>query len=439
MGGPSLFLLILGLLGAATLAALLLDGPLVWTVGFLYIAYDTWLLLFVAARTGDCRRPALAAAATSRPSVAALIAARNEATVLPKCLAALAAQTSPLDEVLVVDDGSTDATQDVLRGIAGIRILAKEHTGKAESLNRALKTLRSDVVVTIDADTLLEPGAIAAMRAAFAAEPSLAAACGVLSPKCRPSALGRVFESFQEFEYIRAFLARQAWMREGTLLLVSGAFAAYRRDVLVALGGYDPRSYVEDYDLIHRLHRHSYDIGSPMQVRLVPAARATTDAPGTLRALLKQRMRWFGGFLQTQFKFRDMVGNPRYGRLGTLMLPVKAVDTLQPIYGLVAFATLLSLLASGRGIRGPILWVIAAKLALDLGFHFWFVVLYHRWQGLPFKWSKLGRSALVTLAEPVTFQLARHTGALLGWLSFLSGANEWTPQRDGGPPAASGG
>lgn len=425
------FALVLALLAGVTASALTMTGPSVWLVGFLYIGYDTWLLFFVAARTRGCLAAPAAAPAAAGPSVAALIAARNEALVLPQCLAALRAQTSPPDEVFVVDDGSDDGTRAALEAAAwpGLRVLAKEHTGKSDSLNRALAQLRSEVVVTIDADTLLEPGAIAAVRAAFAAEPQLAAACGVLTPRCRPAALGPVLEAFQVFEYIRAFLAREAWMREGTLLLVSGAFAAYRRETLVSLGGYDPRSLVEDYDLIHRLHRWAYDHGADLRVSLVSGARAVTDAPATLRALLKQRLRWFGGFLQTQFKYRDMVGNPRYGRVGTLMLPVKTIDTLQPVFGLVAFATLVGLIASGRGIHGLILWVIALKLALDLCFHFWFVYLYHRWQGRPFAKAILLKSMLVTLAEPVSFQLLRHAGAVLGWLSFLSGANDWTPQR----------
>lgn len=413
-----------------------LDGPLVWTVGFLYIAYDTWLLFFVARRTRDCwePRPLEAAPAPAAPTIAAVIAARNEADILSDCLAALRRQTSPPDEVWVLDDGSTDSTQDLLKtsGYPGLKVLTKDHSGKADSLNQVLGSLRSDVVVTIDADTLLEPEAIAAMRSAFAAEPGLAAACGVLSPRCRPAVLGGVLESFQSFEYIRAFLARQAWMREATLLLISGAFAAYRRDILLDVGGYDRRSLVEDYELIHRLYRHSYDAGRPITVRLISSARASTDAPATFRGILKQRMRWFGGFLQTQFKYRAMIGNPRYGPVGTLMLPVKAVDTLQPLYGLVAFFTLVGLLASGRGVHGLIVWVIGVKLALDLGFHFWFVILYHRWQGLAWTPGMLIKSTLVTLAEPVSFQLLRHTGALLGWLSFFSGANDWTPQRPAG-------
>ena len=76
--------------------------------------------------------------------------------------------------------------------------------------------------------------------------------------------------------------------------------------------------------------------------------RATTSAPESLISFLRQRRRWFGGFLQTQFWYRDMVGNRQYRRLGTWMLPVKAADTMQPIYGLFAFALLLFYIVTGK-------------------------------------------------------------------------------------------
>ena len=81
---------------------------------------------------------------------------------------------------------------------------------------------------------------------------------------------------------------------------------------------------------------------------MIGGACASTDAPADVAAFLRQRRRWFGGFLQTQYWYRDMVGNRRYGWLGTLMLPVKAFDTMQPIYGLTAVALLIAYLVSGR-------------------------------------------------------------------------------------------
>ncbi len=425
------FALALTLLVLTTAGAFVLPGALAWGAGLLYIAYDTWLLFFVAWKT---RRPAAAAPEpprAPRTTLAVLISARNESAVLPACLAALEAQTDRPDEVHVVDDGSTDGTAERLKalGLPRLRVWEKPHTGKADSLNAVWPETGAVVVVTIDADTLLEPGAIAAMRRAFAADPELAAACGILTPKCPPTAAGWFFELFQTFEYLRAFLARLAWMRADSLLLVSGAFAAYRKDVLKELGGYDPRSLVEDYDLIHRLQRRAWEAGRRMKVAVVVEARAVTDAPAGVRAFLKQRQRWFAGFLATQFKNGDMIGNPRYGPVGTLMLPIKAVDTLQPIYGLTAFFILLGLLASRQGLHRDIVVVLIAKLLLDIGFHYRFIVLYHRWQGRRPPGSVWPAAALASALEPVSFQLLRHAGAVLGWAGFLSGHNDWAPQR----------
>jgi cellulose synthase/poly-beta-1,6-N-acetylglucosamine synthase-like glycosyltransferase len=421
-------------------------GVLGWSAGVVYIAYDTVLLGFTAWQTWVLRREARAEppVEASRVTLGVILAAHDEAAVLPVTLAALMRQEDRAETVLIADDGSTDHTSDALAAyglaapalgelaisatIPGLSWLRLPHGGKAAALNAAILRLGTDVVLTVDADTLLEPGAIAAMRAAFAADPGLVAATGVLTPVCGRNATGRIFEWFQTYEYIRNFLSRFAWMRADGLLLISGAFAGFRRDAVLAVGGFDADCLVEDYELIHRLRRYGVVHGLRWHTAVLGAARARTDAPSAAGAFLSQRRRWFGGFLQTQFWYRDMVGNPAYGRLGTWMLPVKAADTLQPIYGLTAFALLLVYAATGRlNVLLPVGGIILAKIAIDLCFHLWSVHLYRRWTG-----GRTGNSFvyafLAAVIEPFSFQLLRHLGATLGWVMFLGRQRGWGRQ-----------
>lgn len=427
-------------------------GVLAWSVGVAYVSYDTVLLLFVAWQTWLLRRlpdnpaPPAATRTTGGATLAVLVAAHNEAAVLPVTIAALLAQQDPPDRIVVVDDGSTDDTGALLTGSYGVpatavghaseagtrypslRWLRLPHGGKAVALNAALPLVECDIVLTVDGDTLLEPGAIAAVRQAFAAEPQLMIATGVITPVCRPTLQGRLFQWFQTYEYLRNFLSRYAWMRMDSLLLVSGAFAAYRRAELMQVGGFDAASLVEDYELTHRMRRHAVNHGLDWRVRVLGGARARTDAPASLGAFLRQRRRWFGGFLQTQYRYREMVGDRRYGWLGTLMLPVKAIDTLQPLYGLTAFGLLVWDVASGRiSLLAAAGAVIGIKLAIDLVFHVWSIHLYRRWAGASHR-IHFGRGLLAALAEPFTFQLLRHTGAALGWVMFLTGRGGWGRQ-----------
>jgi hypothetical protein len=127
-----------------------------------------------------------------------------------------------------------------------------------------------------------------------------------------------------------------------------------------------------------------------------------------------------------------MVGDRRYGALGLAMLPVKAIDTLQPVYGLTAFALLCVYAAQGRlSILGPIAAVIGAKIALDLAFHLWSVRLYRRWLGDETAASP-GWAIGAAIIEPFSFQLLRHVGAVWGWGMFLTGRQTWGRQRRAG-------
>ena len=131
---------------------------------------------------------------------------------------------------------------------------------------------------------------------------------------------------FQTYEYIRNFLGRYAWMRAGCLQLISGAFAGFRREAVTGVGGFDDACLVEDYELVARMRRFAGDQG--LDWRFEYRRRAGPYGCAERRAtFLRQRRRWFGGFLQTHWWYRGMVGDPRFGRLGTVMLPVKAIDT----------------------------------------------------------------------------------------------------------------
>jgi cellulose synthase/poly-beta-1,6-N-acetylglucosamine synthase-like glycosyltransferase len=439
-------------------------GLLAWSVGAAYIGYDTLLQIFVLWHTWRLLKPAPSAAGSAAlesaapsadpsaapssigPSIGIVIAAHNEAAALPATIAALLAQSDRPQRIVIADDGSSDSTGTVLARHYAlsepapggwsqspiepvVMWLRLPRGGKSLALNAALLRLDTDIVLSVDADTLLEPSALCAVRRAFAAEPALAAITGILTPVCGPSLRGRCLQWFQTYEYIRNFLSRYAWMQVGSLLLISGAFAGYRREAVMAVGGFDPSCLVEDYELIHRMHRYAAANALDWRFRVLGDAQARTEAPGTVIAFLRQRRRWFGGFLQTQYWYRAMVGNRRYGCLGTMMLPVKAIDTLQPIYGLTAFALLVFAAATRRlDILAPAFLLIAAKITVDLLFHLWSVHLYRRWVGVGAR-ASLVWALLAALAEPFSFQLLRHGGAALGWTAFLTGQRRWGGQR----------
>lgn len=435
------------LLAALIAQAFFREGLATWSVGLAYVGYDTVLLLFTARHSWRVLRPAPAPANPGvRPTLGVIVAAHNEANVLGVTISALAGASDPPELILIADDGSSDATAEVMARLytldppplgrvsapspvlPSLRWLRVPHGGKARALNAAIVEADTEIVLTVDADTLLEEGALAAMRAAFAAEPELVAATGVLTPICGSSPSGRVFEWFQKYEYVRNFLSRYAWMQANSLLLISGAFAAFRRSALVTVGGFDSDCMVEDYELIHRFHRHAADHGLDWRVRVVGAAQARTDAPASLIGFLRQRRRWFGGFLQTQYWNRDMIGNGRFGTLGSLHMPVRTLDTVQPIYGMAAFVILIALVVVGQfRIALPILIVMVVKIVFDLGFLLWSLRLYARWTGSD-KGLSAGGALIAAALEPFSFQLLRHAGAIWGWHAFLTGRETWGRQ-----------
>ncbi len=433
----------------ALLAAFALHGILSWTAGLIYILYDSFiqcLVVSMSARNLEDKidLPEPEKSVSRLPTVTAVIPARNEKSVLESCLNALSVQTHAPDEIIVVDDGSSDGTLewltdrfrlqcsgDIARSTAqpNLQVIRKSHSGKAGSLNAGWRKSGCEIVVTIDADTVLDRNAIMAMCRAFADDPELAAAGGILEPRCADTFPGRIFQFYQSYEYIRSFLERYAWMRFGTLVLVSGAFSAFRRDTLQKLEGFDQNSTVEDYELIYRYYRYCGAHSMKPVVKIVGQARAVTDAPSSMRMFLLQRSRWFAGFIETLFRNQDMVADPRFGRFGKFMLPLKLVDTLRPLYGLLALAIFLGYWAAGFRPYVIIIYVQAAKLLFDLAFHCRAFILFHKWQARAISAKEWRLSMIAILTEPFAFQILRHLAATLGIIAYINGRMAWAQQR----------
>jgi cellulose synthase/poly-beta-1,6-N-acetylglucosamine synthase-like glycosyltransferase len=451
VAGPLIWLFAVSLFVGLFAQGFVQMGIAAWAIGLVYIGYDTALLIFVFTKTwklGGANEIAITSAEqTTTLTTAVIIAAYNEAPVLEATISALHAENDSPDQIMIADDGSDDDTPGVLARLYGLplpalgeittspaypnlRWLRLPRGGKAVALNAAIAAIDSDLVITVDADTLLAADALSTMRSAFESEPCLAAATGVLRPICDKSTSGRLFQWFQTYEYVRNFLSRYAWMQNNSLLLISGAFAGFRREALMRIGGFDPDSLVEDYEVMHRMHRFSSDNDLGWTVRVIGGAQASTDSPGSLMPFLRQRRRWFAGFLQTQYWNRDMIGNARYGALGVAMLPVKALDTVQPLYGLAAFGLLVYFAATGNLVIAiPILIAMGLKVVIDLAYLLWSLYVYRRWTG-----RHIGASGalLAAILEPVSFQLLRHLGAAWGWSVFLTGRQVWGASDRGG-------
>ncbi len=383
------FFVIVGALGLVviySMAALWRRDPAVlfWTT-LLYFSYELGInvLLVTAAWFGlRARRWASTVPATAlRPELAVLIAAHNERTCIFDTLESVFAQEG-VAEVIVASDGSTDGMNEALverfalrpdpavehawRGGSGERLLllALPKLGKGGVLNAALAQTTSGVAATLDADTRLAPHALAALADAFR-DPAVASAGGFVY--VRNAARGPWLVRYQYWEYVKNFMWRIGLAHLGVCLQVSGAFGAFRTRILRGIGGFSGHSLVEDYEVIYRLHEHMRLAGENYCVEVVPDAVAYTDSPDTVPSFVHQRTRWFAGFLQTLWEYRRMVGNPRMGLVGTLMLPIKCVDAILPVWGSLSLAVLLAATLHGSAAwERAGLFLFLARWVVDL-------------------------------------------------------------------------
>ncbi|HEX3196009.1 MAG TPA: glycosyltransferase [Propionibacteriaceae bacterium] len=261
--------------------------------------------------------------------VSVVLAGYNEEQIIGRTLRSVLASKHPLAEVIVVDDGSTDRTADMVREIAHddsrVRLIEQQNTGKPGALNAGLRTASSEIVVTLDADTLVTPETIGSLVRHIASDTTgrLGAVAGVVRVGNRKRNLLTRWQALEYLTQIGVERAAQDGMK--AISIVPGACAAWRKAAIQEVGGYTDATLAEDCDLSLSLHRAGW------RVTQDDDAIAFTEAPETVDALLDQRVRWTFGSLQAIWKHRDLLFRSRYGLLGWYVLPQHALAIIVPL------------------------------------------------------------------------------------------------------------
>ena len=249
------------------------------------------------------------------PFVSILVPAYNEELVIENTIRSLLASNYSKYEIIVIDDGSQDSTSRVVAYNFGsderVKLVTVANAGKASALNTGLRYARGEVVIALDADTLFSPQTVAALAHRFY-DKTLGAIAGNAKVGNRVNVVTR----WQALEYITSQnMDRRAFASLNCITVVPGAVGAWRKDLLLKVGGFPSDTLAEDQDLTLRIRRLGYHIGYE------ETAIAWTEAPHNLRALAKQRFRWAYGTLQCMWKHRDALFRPRYGALGFVAMP----------------------------------------------------------------------------------------------------------------------
>jgi poly-beta-1,6 N-acetyl-D-glucosamine synthase len=280
------------------------------------------------------------AESNTKPLVTILVPAYNEQTVISRTLNSLVNLKYENKEIIVIDDGSTDLTKFVASGYEkqGVRVITKPNGGKASALNYGLLFAKGEIVITIDSDSMVTRDAVNMIVKAMASNPNNVAVAGNIKVLNSNSLLTKI----QELEYIMAInTIRRAFALFGAVMVIPGAFGAFKKERVAAVGGYDTDTLTEDFDITIKLLKTRGAVSSSS------AAHAYTEVPSSWKALYRQRIRWGTGTFQTLLKHKDIFGNPRYGALHSFVFPIMLFSLFNPLASFIALSSGLVLALTG--------------------------------------------------------------------------------------------
>lgn len=285
--------------------------------------------------------------------VSVLVPAHNEAITIEATIRSLLALDYKLYEIIVVDDGSTDETSQVVRDAfhllpisrpiqrkikcqpveavyesrewkVPITLIRKKNGGKADALNMGINASRYPYFLCIDADSILQHDSLEKIVRPVLEEDNVVAVGGAVRP-CNGADIenGRVVRyrmprnllaCMQVLEYDRSFLAARIMMDKfNGSIIISGAFGLFQKNMVVAAGGYETNTVGEDMELVVKLHVFCRENGHPYRIRYATDAICWTQVPERLRDLRGQRRRWHIGLFQSMTRHRKILANPKYG------------------------------------------------------------------------------------------------------------------------------
>jgi cellulose synthase/poly-beta-1,6-N-acetylglucosamine synthase-like glycosyltransferase/peptidoglycan/xylan/chitin deacetylase (PgdA/CDA1 family) len=358
------------------------------------------------------------------PFVSILIPAFNEVKVIVRTVEALLASRSASFEVLIVDDGSQDGTAEHARerfeNDPRVRVFSRPNGGKAAALNFGLQQAKGDIVVALDADTLFTPDTVPNLVRHFS-DPRVGAVAGNAKVGNRINLVTR----WQALEYITAQnLDRRAFTVLNAISVVPGSVGAWKKDLVLAVGGFPSDTLAEDQDLTLQLRRQGH------RIAFAEDAIAWTEAPDTLRGLAKQRFRWSFGTLQCLWKHRGALFHPSAGGLGMVALPNNWIfqvffPLVSPVVDLMLVFSVISAILerlehpAEQSITnlGPVLFYYALFLAVDwLASAFAFLLERHeRWSLLWGLFLQRFAYRQVMYGVMVRSVAAALSGGLVGW------------------------
>ncbi len=287
---------------------------------FLFIAifFESFVLVTLLSKPARSARARLVGAET--PSVAIIVPCWNEAGTVAGTCESLLALEYPKDklEIILVDDGSTDATPAAMAAFADhpqVRIIRKENGGKHTALNAGIATTDAEIIGCLDADSFVEPDALREIIPCFA-DARVAAVTAAMSIH-RPK---NFLEHMQNAEYIFGITLRHAFASINGLYVTPGPFSFYRHSTIKEIGEFRHGHHTEDMEMALRIQQKGYHIEN------APHARVYTKAPRTVLRLVKQRTRWTTGFLRNILgEYRGLIGSRSHGVLGMLILPAALI------------------------------------------------------------------------------------------------------------------
>ena len=404
-----------------------------------------------------------------QPSVTIIAPAYNEGKSIVDIIKALLQLNYNNYEIIVVNDGSKDDTvervlssfalykatlfidyQIPCQKIKGVYrsnasecrrliFIDKANGGKADALNAGLNLCTSQLIVTIDADSIIDPDALLKMAKPFMTERNrkviatggvvrIVNSCIVSGGKVTDVNLpNNLLAAIQVLEYTRSFLmARMAWSRINGLMLISGALGMFDREIMIAAGGYSTKTVGEDMEVVVRMRRYMMEKKQKSVVFYIPDPLCWTEVPTSTKVLQKQRNRWMRGLMETLISHKKIALNPKYGVFGFLGYPywllLEWAAPLIEFFGILYFIALILLGAINWSFFFFMLFfVYSFAITMSILSILFEEMTYHKYK----KKNDLIRLLLIALIEPIIYHPMVTLWSVKANLDFMIGRKGW--------------